>query len=502
MSKAILVKRGVECNSDDHWYGKKDTVEECQKSCADARDCHFFIYGWNGTKKGDCYRENTEDAVCVEGWEEDSFDFYELVAPWIGCTEPKAVNYNKDAKINSGCTEFDACVEDIPRDRRPPLAPAGQCNQWRSWCQQPCKAGNEGYRNKEHDTVYASRVEKGKIRVDGDLREWATHSHDRCYKDVAFADRFGDEVIFETQLGGKYFGAEDFSISWMMAWDEDYLYLAADVADDVSRVSGTCYQNGLQAAFEVGGADSYEGGQSMRGALQAKRSNDLAISRLTLINVGQPWPYAQRSQCQTLAGNSSEDGRGCCVHYELNNGPGWSPLRLAEVAVLRNDNSNHTIFEVGFARKDLMPNAHGARWAEGLRFGFSFLVNDGDETSEQQGWAGYYPQSIVNGWNAGQKEPAKVGIVQFAGLDPPVGVGGAGGGGFGDFVLGVFVTLCVLGLGIFIKRWRRGQCRPTSGPFAIKTSPISSTYAPNSLAAADHCSSVLPTTTPLSSTYH
>ena len=61
-----------------------------------------------------------------------------------------------------------------------------------------------------------------------------------------------------------------------------------EVVDDVFATGGSCYKTGLQAAFEVGGDASLDrDGGALAGVLQAKRSRELAQSRLKLLNLGQ-----------------------------------------------------------------------------------------------------------------------------------------------------------------------------------------------------------------------
>ena len=136
-----------------------------------------------------------------EEFEEDEFDFYELKAAWIGCMEPRASNYNSAATIDdNSCTESDTCAHRRGDGTCPNCIAEGQC----------AAGTNDGYRNRDHDTVWASKVAKGSIQVDGDLSDWMNHMHgDRCYTDVAFARADGEEVIFEAYAGSLYADEDD-----------------------------------------------------------------------------------------------------------------------------------------------------------------------------------------------------------------------------------------------------------------------------------------------------
>jgi hypothetical protein len=219
----VLIKSNVECNSDDANLGWSRSAEDCAEKCAASKDCRFFIYGTSGTKEHDCYKEKTLTGECAESFESDLFDFYELKAPWIGCADPQATNYNPDYLVNDrSCEDLNPCVEVAD------IQTYATCDAWRRTCVPACPKPstcsstspcNEGYRNAKYDTVSAAQVDADAITVDGDLRDWAGHRKGWCYKDVAFADTLGREVVFETDAGGKWYGTDDFSMSWMAAWD-------------------------------------------------------------------------------------------------------------------------------------------------------------------------------------------------------------------------------------------------------------------------------------------
>ena len=67
----------MECKSSDSKLGTFRSLEECAAACQKTTDCNFFVYGI-GRKSGACYWEFTKQNSCVEGWEEDLYDFYEM----------------------------------------------------------------------------------------------------------------------------------------------------------------------------------------------------------------------------------------------------------------------------------------------------------------------------------------------------------------------------------------------------------------------------------------
>ena len=231
-----LKKSDAECDSNDVYLGHADTVGSCADLCASSydsgRECRFFIYG-KGYKHGSCWMEMTNTSSCVEGWEADEYDFYELHAGTChqngvgcvrGCTDARDTeHYDPKANVDDGsCTGVSACL--------PSRKDEGAC----ATCTEDqvagrCLNGTKQYRTKSFDQIVATRVDGGHITVDGSLRDWHQHSAEMCYKDVPFADKQGREVTFETYGGGKWFGESDFSVKFMLSWDDTHFYLAAEV---------------------------------------------------------------------------------------------------------------------------------------------------------------------------------------------------------------------------------------------------------------------------------
>ena len=457
----VTIKSNSDCLASSVDLGAQANLQACSDACAAVPACSFFIQG-----PGKCEQKLANVSSCPSGFVEvDGVSFYQLRRAGVaGCTDPRASNYDAGAtESDSSCIGQSACVQNAD----------GTCkNCVTDPSPHMCTNGNDGYVNDQFDTIYASRVPNGAITIDGSLRDWAAHDMTRCYTDVAFATTTGDVVVFEAHEGGVWYGPSDFSVRFMLSWDETNLYLAAEVTDDVLQVGNTCYSNGLQAAFEVGGASSPAG----QGMLQAQRSKDASISRLQLINVG-----LQPSQICPQTGGAScsselADPNGCCMDYELSQSGGFS--RRTRSAVLRNPISKVTTFEVAYALDDLFAGTGGVQpngaldhfalghWREGLRFGFSFLVNDGDESTSQQGWAGYYPHSLVEGWNGGQKQPWKVGVLQLRGADTTETCGSCTGWiFFGTFILAPMLAAAAFG-GRYVYRKRAG------GPPARTANPL------------------------------
>jgi len=76
------LKHGKECQSRDKHLGRLPTVRACAKAVRDySSSAMFFVYGIRH-KARHCYIEFTKSADCPEGWENDSYDFYELNGDW------------------------------------------------------------------------------------------------------------------------------------------------------------------------------------------------------------------------------------------------------------------------------------------------------------------------------------------------------------------------------------------------------------------------------------
>ena len=388
-----------------------------------------------------------------------------------GCMEHGYGTYDPTADVNDPrmCKGANACHPSRIEHG------AGACANCQSdtlygACDAACteeNCGNVGFVHPSLDRIVARRVEKDEIRADGDLSDWASHPRSMRYEMPLFATETGDIVMYENYNGGIWDGRDDFWLTAMLAWDDSYLYLAIEVIDDdqkqldddYTRPSGQCYNQGVQVAFEVGGDASIDReGNSLLGVLQAKRSADAAQSRIKLINLGlnPSQSYCERAPVDDM--NADDD---CCVNYEDAAGGEW--IGLCGGAALRDNERKITTYELLFSKYDLLGTSRDAaliasQWNAGLVFGFSFLVNDGDGgSSQQRGWAGYYPHAIVYG-----KDVNKVGTVLLdSGERTPHANDDAGGVDGFSFAIGMAVfagaLVCACGVFLFVRRPVGGQ---------------------------------------------
>ena len=81
----IIRKSGVECNSGDNHLGDFASIGECADKCHQTPGCNFFVYG-HGSREKKCYREQTETADCSEGWQDNEYNFYEIITGIIFIT--------------------------------------------------------------------------------------------------------------------------------------------------------------------------------------------------------------------------------------------------------------------------------------------------------------------------------------------------------------------------------------------------------------------------------
>ena len=130
-----LIKLGAECKSDDAWLGKFGTEKGCADKCAQTEGCRYFIFGiygdggvptpTGGDKTGRCYHEKTSDATCSEGWDSDSYDFYESIAATTKATttaateaEPKYATAAERADCLADGGSCDKCCKGITGECR------------------------------------------------------------------------------------------------------------------------------------------------------------------------------------------------------------------------------------------------------------------------------------------------------------------------------------------------------------------------------------------------
>ena len=223
------------------------------------------------------------------------------------------------------------------------------------------------WRSETHD-VYNAPTGIDVI-IDGNLDEWAgvmdsvTGTDGSTFCGVEF-ENLG---AFQEHGGGTWSGPDDHTTCFMIVWDADAVYLALDVTDD---------------EFEHGGGNPWEGdGAQLSFTLGGERATQ------------QP-----QFLYNGALNNSAENIITQNMNERTHNNPGL--VAGEDVAIIRDEDAKKTYYEFKF-----VPANFGLdiTLSEGLEFGLSICVNDGDKASGQggqKGWSGWYPHAIVHGKNS------------------------------------------------------------------------------------------------------
>ncbi len=223
------------------------------------------------------------------------------------------------------------------------------------------------WRNPTHDVYNAPTGVD--VTVDGNLDEWGevmdsvTGTDGSQFCGVEFEGVGGAVKVFEEHGGGKWSGADDQTVCFMIAWNPDAAYLALSVTDDEHQNGGAAWNgDAAQIAFEPTG----------------KRTGGLA---LFLYNVAL-----------------DDNAENLILHNERTNGqPGL--VSGEDFAITRDDDAKKTYYELRFTPANFGVDS----FSEGIEVGLGICVNDGDKAAGQggqKGWGGWYPHSVVHGKNS------------------------------------------------------------------------------------------------------
>ena len=190
--------------------------------------------------------------------------------------------------------------------------------------------------------------------IDGDLGEWAG------VPELALG---GD--TWEAN-GGTWDDEDDLSMTLMIQWDAENLYVASVVKDEAhintkdgaSIWDGDCVQYMVDPTGNLTDTDNvvYEFGYALAGA-----NSDTPMLTRWLQNASAPGNFE------------------------------------SEFAVVRDDGIGETVYEVCLPKAQIAP----AELVEGEVLGFGAIANDGDPGAEgQKGWVGWGSHAIVFGKDA------------------------------------------------------------------------------------------------------
>jgi hypothetical protein len=208
--------------------------------------------------------------------------------------------------------------------------------------------------NKPACAYEALNVGRFKPTIDGNLNDW------KLVKEGVFLGK-----DFWEANGENYKGEDDLSATWWVLWDEDNLYVAFSVKDDVhqnTKAGDAIYAgDGPQISIDptgkkvVHGGNVYEYGYALAGAK------------------GKEKPTVWR--WYTNAASKGEH---------------------SEYMILRDEATKTTTYEIRIPKGDIAP----AELSAGKSIGWSIVVNDSDSCDCQGGWVGWASRAIVFGKQA------------------------------------------------------------------------------------------------------
>jgi len=192
----------------------------------------------------------------------------------------------------------------------------------------------------------ALNVGRFKITIDGKLNDW------NLVKGVFLGKDFWEAN------GEAYSGENDLSLTWWVVWDQNNLYIAFAVKDDVhqnTKAGDTIYAgDGVQFSIDPTGekvthaSNVYECGYALAG--------------------GKPSVCRWSTNPATKGENS-------------------------EYMILRDEATKMTNYEIRIPVGDIAP----AKLIAGKSIGWSFVMNESDTCDCQGGWIGWASRAIVFG---------------------------------------------------------------------------------------------------------
>ncbi|MEE1047810.1 MAG: sugar-binding protein [Clostridia bacterium] len=195
--------------------------------------------------------------------------------------------------------------------------------------------------------IFLMQKAKGEIKIDGELGadEWDREASLIC----------DEENSVYKLTAWDWFGPEDKSASTMLKWDEENLYIAAEVTDDKYNM-------------EEPAATSYRGDNIQFGVY---------------INDGRHVPYGTAGTTFEEIGLTITDGKPEVYRYMSREGKTQVGLVTENVELATNQAGAKTVYEFRITWKELLGEEYVPQ--AGHEIGFSILFNENDGTG-RKGW--------------------------------------------------------------------------------------------------------------------